>query len=437
MDETTHLGERSTPDKKFNIKLPEPPPLPPSVDEIRKSKSSSLKSAPPDFPSKKSASTSRGNLTPPPEPPGERPAVAGFTPLPVPPSLIPTVDDGYEVASTGDAVQLQQELQQARNELAEKAEELASIEASFNEIKDQLARVGDLISSKDGEIEGLRSTNELLLAETKNKDNSLVRSKAKVDLLEETATKAKREASEYKQRCEEIEQEKATLEENLVTLQQERDEMQAKLDDTSQNMGGEVETLRTEKFQINDRLTKRMEEVASLEQKVAELNEEIAQLKGDMEAKNLEMSNTEARATSEKNRIVTGRDNIIALFNELLDGALHNVMIVVPSMVDVKEIDLSKLKASVKTMISTKVDMTSQDDLDLVQALSDLNGVEVRSYDNSGRFAINVDRGDVAIGVDSTAGAFALHTQDPQAIDLFVKQFMLECWTLGRTLNKR
>lgn len=432
-----HLGEQSTPDKKFNIKLPEPPPLPPSVDEITKSKISKLNSSPPEFSSKKTPSTRASKLTPPPEPPGTHPTTSDFTPLPEPPSLKLVVEDGYEPTSTGDISQLQQELQQTRDELAAKSADLVSIEAAFNEIKDQLAQVGDLIKSKDGDIESLQSTNDLLLAETKNKDNSLVRSKAKVDLLEESAAKAKLEASEYKQKFEEIEQEKATLEENFATIQQERDDLQAKLDDATKNSDDEVEMLRAEKFQINDRLSKRMEEVENLEKKVAELGEENTQLKLDMENKNLEKIATKTHSTSETNRIITGRDNIIALFNELLDGALHNVMLVMPSMADLKEIDLTKLKPSVKALISVKVDMTSQDDLDMVQELSNLNSVELRSFNNEDRFAINVDRGDVFIGVNSKAGPFGLHTQDSQAIDLFVKQFIIETWTLGRPLGNK
>jgi sugar-specific transcriptional regulator TrmB len=168
-----------------------------------------------------------------------------------------------------------------------------------------------------------------------------------------------------------------------------------------------------------------------------ELSEEIINLKEAMNAKEDERIASEVQPAKETNKIITGRDNIITRFNELLDAALHNVMLVVPTIADLKEIDLTKLKPSVKVLVSVKVDMTSQDDLDMVQGLSELNNIELRSFNNEDRFAINVDRGDVIIGVNSKNGPFGIHTQDSQAIDLFVKQFMLECWTLGRSLGKK
>ena len=338
----------------------------------------------------------------------------------------------------GDVYQLQQELQQARNDLAAKTAELASIEASFNDIKEQLAQVGDLIKTKDGEIEGLRTSNEQLLSETKNKDNSLVRSRAKIDLLEEASTKAKQEAAQYQQKCEEIEndkttieQEKATLEEKMAAVQQERDELQEKLDGTVKDMEGEIDTLRAEKLQISNKLTEQLDDVKSLENKVAELYEENAQLKNDLDI----MMAKPTKTTVEKNQIITGRDNLIALFNQLLESAKHSVILVMPAIADLKDIDLTKLKPSVKALVSVKVDMTSQDDLDMVQELSKLSGVDLRSFNNDGRFGLNVDRGDVVIGVNSVEGLFGIYTQDRLAIDLFVKQFITDCWTGGRSLK--
>nr|MDO8114391.1 hypothetical protein [Candidatus Sigynarchaeota archaeon] len=346
-----------------------------------------------------------------------------------------------------DNFQLKQAVEQLRNALVAKDQELTSVSTSFNEIKDQLAQIGDVIKARDTEIEGLRSTIESTMVESKNKDNVLFRTKAKLDVLTESATRSKQESLAFQKKCEELQKEKTQLESSVQASKHEIEELQSKqttalkssqgetekLDATLKNAQGELESLRIEKSKLDERITKQTTEIEKLEKANASLTETIANSENE-KARKLE---EQSKLASASTRIVTGRDNIIKIFNELLKTAMHSVMLVLPTMKDLKEFDLLKLKPSVKIMITTRIDMKNQHDLDTYQALTSLetHNIDFRSFDNEDRFGINVDRGVVFIGVNSKSEPFGLLSYDTQAIDLFVKQFLIETWTLGRSLS--
>lgn len=341
-----------------------------------------------------------------------------------------------------EALQLKQALVQARQLIEMKDCELANFNTAFKEIQVQLAQVGDVIKAKDAEIEGLRSSAELIAAEMRNKDNAAFRAKAKIEVLEESVSRSKQEAIAYMKKAEDLQKENLKLGEDLRALAAEKSDLQAKMDEARKTaqaqveaIQAEIETIRAEKLQINERLMKRIAEVEEQEKIMLGLRDEIATLKRRLGEEIETKRSLETKPAESTTRIITGRDAIIQLFNKLLDNALHNVMIVVPSIKDLQELDLMKLKPSVKVLVSVKVDMKSQEELNYVMELGKLNKLDIRSFDNEDRFGINVDRGIVFIGVNSKTQPFGLLTEDPQAIDLFVKQFLIETWTLGRPVN--
>ncbi|MBN2150572.1 MAG: hypothetical protein JW839_03900, partial [Candidatus Lokiarchaeota archaeon] len=333
--------------------------------------------------------------------------------------------------------QLKQALVQARQSIEVKDGEIAAFNASLKEIQVNLAEVGGMLKAKDSEIEALRASVELLTAEAKNKDNAAFRSKAKVEVLEESVSRSKHEAMAFQKKAEELQKENARIAEELKAVTTDKEGLQSRLDEVTKGLQAEAEVLRAEKLQINDRLVKRIAEVEEQDKKMLAFQDEIATLKKrlgeEIESKKALESKPDACVT----RMITGRDEIIKLLNELLDKAIHNVMIVVPSIKDLQELDLMKLKPSVKVMVSVKVDMKSQPELDFVTELDKVNKLDIRSFENEDRFGINVDRGVVFIGVNSKTMPFGLITEDPQAIDLFVKQFLIETWTLGRPVSIR
>ncbi|NMC05094.1 MAG: hypothetical protein GYA24_07785 [Candidatus Lokiarchaeota archaeon] len=416
---------------KFKFTLTPPPPPPPSIEQITRGMQ----------PAGASTATSTP-LPPPPALPGARQGMAPLTPPPEPPVLQPIQQAYYTPDQMAEALQLKQALVQARQLIEMKDCELANFNTAFKEIQVQLAQVGDVIKAKDAEIEGLRSSAELIAAEMRNKDNAAFRAKAKIEVLEESVSRSKQEAIAYMKKAEDLQKENLKLGEDLRALAAEKSDLQAKMDEARKTaqaqveaIQAEIETIRAEKLQINERLMKRIAEVEEQEKIMLGLRDEIATLKRRLGEEIETKRSLETKPAESTTRIITGRDAIIQLFNKLLDNALHNVMIVVPSIKDLQELDLMKLKPSVKVLVSVKVDMKSQEELNYVMELGKLNKLDIRSFDNEDRFGINVDRGIVFIGVNSKTQPFGLLTEDPQAIDLFVKQFLIETWTLGRPVN--
>jgi sugar-specific transcriptional regulator TrmB len=412
-------------EKKFKFNLPAPPPPPPSIEDIKKGMQAKASS----------------QMAPPSGPPGARHEIAPLSPPPEPPAVQAMPQAAYApnaMAGTlqQETFQLKQALVQARQTIEVKEGEIAAFNSSFKDIQVQLAQVSDMLKAKDSEIEGLRSSFEMLTIEAKNKDNAVLRSKAKIDLLEESTSRSKHEVMAFQKKAEELQKENEKIAGGLQAVTKEKADLQAKLDEISKTSQAEAENLRAEKLQINDRLLKRIAEVEEQEKKMLALQDEITTLKHKLGVEIESKRELESKPDTSTARIINGRGSIIKLFNELLDNAIHSVMIVVPAIKDLQELDLMKLKPSVKVLLSVKVDMKSQAELDFVQELQKLTKIELRSFDNEDRFGINIDRGVVFIGVNSKQ-PFGLVTEDQTAIALFVKQFMIETWTLGRQINVR
>ncbi len=325
-----------------------------------------------------------------------------------------------------------------------KEAELAIFQASFQEIREQLAQVHELIASKDREIasrenelEQIRSTVELIQGELKNKDNAVFRSKAKIDVLEESVIKFKQESAIATKKYQDILQEKNKIDEELQAMKTRNDELEGKLNDLSKGSEREVEQLRKEKFEINERLRTRMDEVEILTAALKEKDKQVDDLQEKVEALSSKIKEHDKEPEKVKHyeghKIIMGHDAMFNTLNDITKKATHNIMITLPYIKDLEKIDFSGLKSFCKVNVATKINMKDQADLDLYQKYMNKN-FEFRSYDLCDRFGLSVDRSIVLIGVNSKKEPFAIVTDDEDAIDLLVKEFIVQTWTLGRKL---
>nr|MDO8119074.1 hypothetical protein [Candidatus Sigynarchaeota archaeon] len=390
------------------------------------------------------ARTTPGFQTPPPEMPSQAgnqgtPIISALTPPPPPPIInnMPVHQGDFDAS-------LQQEYTALQQAFQAKDAELTAFHASFQEIREQLAQVHELIESKDREIaardselEQVRSTMELIQGELKNKDNALFRSKAKIDVLEESVIKFKQESTISLKKLQELQDEKKKVDDELQALLSKSDDLAKNLETVSKGSESEIDQLRCEKFEINERLKTRMDEVEILTTALREKDNHVYDLQREIEA--LKGKINEHEKTPEKvkhfeeHKIIMGLDAIFETINGIVKQATHNVIITLPNIKDLEKIDLSGLKSFCKVNVATKINMRDQTDLDLYQKYTGRN-VEFRSYDLCDRFGLSVDRCIVLIGVNSKREPFAIVTEDEDAIDLLVKEFIVQTWTLGRKL---
>ncbi|MHA1368412.1 MAG: hypothetical protein ACTSWN_11950 [Promethearchaeota archaeon] len=442
MNEDNDKDKEKSSEKLF--KLPPPPPPPPSLDP------SNIARAPDETPSIPPAGTGPGEQPPSIQEhyidntqPVKTSPVEYNTDLQ--PITTPTAGNRDLEALEKEKIALQVRVSRLEQELAQRNDELREYNQAFLEIKERLSEVNNIISMKDTEIKQLTARAEEMQASLKNKENNLFRAKAKISVLEEAATKAKKEAIVFKKKFEEISKEKEELEtkltEELQELKSEKEDLEKRLATLEEESTKTIESLRKEKFEINERLKARIDEIDHLKAKLSDseklikaLEQETAQLRYTILLKEKE-EKEKKKIKVHGTQLFFGKDRIIELFNKLLDDALHNVMIVVPTMDDLMRLDLLKLKPSVKVSAMAKIDMANQKHLDYYESLSDLANIEIRSFDWEDRFGINVDRGKAFIGVNSKGEIFGVLTDDEDAIDFFVKRIIVECWTLARRLR--
>jgi hypothetical protein len=427
--------------KKLKFNLAPPPHPPPSIEEITRGMQDAR------------ASQAR----PPPEPPrAQSVSQAVYAP------------DAAAAVLQQENHQLLQALEQARQTIVAKDAELASFNTSFKEVQVQLAQVADIIKAKDSEIVDLRSRVEVYSAEMKNKDSEAGRWKAKYDLVEETISRSKQDVLVSQRKAEGFQKESAKLNEALEAVTAEKaqfqaklveaskeskakleeaskeskaklDEMskqaQAKLDEASKRSQADLDALRAENAQIKDQLSMHEAKLKDKEMKMFSLQEEMATLKDKLVAEIESKAAIESKLSSTSMRLILGRDAIIKTFNELLEKALHNVMFVVPTLKELQQLDLKKIKPSVKASAAVKLDVASKEDIKIVEQIQKQYRIEIRAFNLDDRYGINVDRGSVFIGVNSKTEPFGMITENTEAIDLFMRQFIVECWTRGRPLN--
>jgi chromosome segregation ATPase len=402
---------------KFN--LPPPPPPPPSIEEITRERQAA------------------------------RSSQAGLQDAYAP--------DAMAAALQQENHQLLQALEQARQMIVAKDSELTSFNTSFKEVQVQLAQVGDVLKAKDSEIEGLRSRVETHAAVMKNKDGEASRWKAKYDLVEETISRSKQDALAFQRKVEGFQKESAKSNEALKAVTAEKAELQAKLDEASKQSQAkldeaskqsqakldealkrsqaDVEALRAENARIKDQLLMHEAQVKDKEMKAFTLQDEMATLKDKLVAEIESKKAVESKLSTTSLRVIIGSDAIIKLFNELLEKALHNVMFVVPTLKELQQLDLKKIKPSVKATACVKFEVASKEELKIVEDIQKQYRIDIRAFNLDDRYGINVDRGFVFIGVNSKTEPFGLLTENTEAIDLFMRQFIIECWTRGRPIN--
>ncbi|MEX2683678.1 MAG: hypothetical protein Q6373_019035 [Candidatus Sigynarchaeota archaeon] len=408
---------------KPKFALTPPPPPPPSIEEITRG----MKGRPP------------------PEPPAVQVVPQAAAPQVAPLQAAYTPDAAAAMLQQ-ENYQLLQALEQARQTIAAKDSEIANFNSSFREIQVHLAEVGEIIKNKDTELEMLRARVEALTTESKNKDLESARWKAKYDLVEETIARAKQDVMVQQRKAEGFQKEIEKLNEALKVTNAEKAELQkkleelskesqAKLDEVKKQSQLEIEAERANTARIKEELSKKDEEIKEHEKKMLAVKDEMATLKDKLVAEIESKKSLESKLNSTSMRLVLGRDAIINKFNELLEKALHNVMFVVPTLKELQLLDFKRVKPSVKVTGAVKLDVASKEDVQIAEELQKKYRVEIRAFNLDDRYGINVDRGIVFIGVNSKTEPFGMITENPEAIDLFMRQFIVETWTRGRPLN--
>ena len=285
-------------------------------------------------------------------------------------------------------------------EIEKKDETLRKVEESINKLNEKFQTQDSLINSlkdsiklKDDQIKTIRDSLELKDQQIKTIENSI---KAKDEKIATLGKTIKLKEEELKAQASFV------TDENLL---KEKDEKINKLQK-------EIEIL-------NDELSKADVDLETLELE----NEKLRQAQSSFSGlKIIDFTKTEITKTE-----------ILKKMREILEKGLHNVMIVVPTIVDLQELYLYEVKSSVNMRISCLINPGIDEHSELLDEFTSLDNITLRSYEREDRYVLVRDGEEMFIAVKGNSGNnhLAIHTKDSKHIRLF-NSLTMEGWLQSR-----
>ncbi|MHA1107431.1 MAG: coiled-coil domain-containing protein [Promethearchaeota archaeon] len=192
------------------------------------------------------------------------------------------------------------------------------------------------------------------------------------------------------------------------------------------------------------------EDLVEKNKDVEDLQGKLEILKGELETadKDLEILETENEtlrnqiAASSGSKIIDStnleipKKLILEKMKEILMKALHNVTIVIPNIRDLQELTLYEVRSSVNIKVSTSVDITLEEDAEILEELESLDNITIRMFESNDRYVIDRDGEELLFAVIGKAdnNHLVLQTRDEKHIKSF-KSLIMEAWLRSRKLD--
>lgn len=237
-----------------------------------------------------------------------------------------------------------------------------------------------------------------------------------------------------------------TLENSLML----KDEQIKTLEKTLQTKDEETKTLEKTIALKEEEITKsnssaekeKDEMITSLQKEIEILNGELSKADEDLET--LELENTKLRGaqTSSKDiKIIDFTDiqipqsNILEKMREILEKAIANVTIIVPSIEDLQELYLYELRSSVTMNIACSINPGNEQHSELLDEFESLDNISLRKYDRADRYVLTRDGEELFLAVIGNANDnnLVIHTKDPKHIRI-LNPLITEGWISSRKI---
>ncbi|MHA1338932.1 MAG: hypothetical protein ACTSRZ_09330 [Promethearchaeota archaeon] len=281
--------------------------------------------------------------------------------------------------------------------------ELAEIMAAFKEIQNANESLTITMQKKDLEIQSLKSQLEMKESQIETISGIIKTKDDQIESLKET----------LKMKDEQIFSLKQTLE-------------------SKQN---EIETLKQNQVMIDDSVIKEKDEqIKKLEEEIKILNVDLKMSDEEIEQLNKEIEELKARSASEpiaggnicQSNIVS--EDILNFMIEIIGRSIHNVNITTPTIMDLAELQLYDLKASVNIKASCSIDISNEEHQEILQEMQALENVTLRSFTGKDRWVCLRDGEELLIAViGENENNLAIYTKDPLHIKFF-NAIVMESW---------
>lgn len=192
---------------------------------------------------------------------------------------------------------------------------------------------------------------------------------------------------------------------------------------------------------IDHNLLKEKDEIITQLQKEIEiLNKELSKADEDLESLELENEKLKKAQTSSKDMKIIDFTNIKIIKSEILEkmrqileNAIANVTIIVPSIEDLQELYLYELRSSVSMKIACSINPGIAEHNELLEEFESLDNISLRNYERSDRYVLARDGEELLLAVigNSDENNLVIHTKDPNHIKLF-NSVSTEGWIQSR-----
>ncbi len=182
--------------------------------------------------------------------------------------------------------------------------------------------------------------------------------------------------------------------------------------------------------------------ITQLQKEIEILNEELA--KADEELESLELENEKLRKAESSSadfkiidytNININKTQILDKMRDILEKAIANVTIVVPSIEDLQELYLYELRSSVSMSIACSINPGIDEHSELLEEFESLDNINLRNYERADRYVLTRDGEELLLAVigDSEDNNLVIHTKDPKHIKL-LNSIATEGWIQSRKI---
>lgn len=295
-----------------------------------------------------------------------------------------------------DKDQIIADLQREVNSMKQEIEKVKLIDIKMKTKDELIENLQNSMDLKEDQIKTLRDSINLKTEQIKTLDSSLKIKEEKMNTLERTLSLKEDEITNLK--------ENTVDKEDLIEKNKSFADLQGKLE----ILKNELETAD--------------QDLESLENENEKLRNQIVASSGSkiIDSTSLEMP----------------KKLILEKMKVILMKALHNVTIVVPNIRDLQELTLYEVRSSVIIKVSTSIDITLEEDAEILEELESLDNITIRMFESEDRYVIDRDGEELLIAVvgKEANNNLVLHTRDSKHIKLF-KSLIMEAWLRSRKLD--
>ncbi|MBD3197845.1 MAG: hypothetical protein GF317_22530 [Candidatus Lokiarchaeota archaeon] len=188
-------------------------------------------------------------------------------------------------------------------------------------------------------------------------------------------------------------------------------------------------------------LEEKNEKINELEKKIRILNRELEKADEDFEKLEAEIEKVKKSSSSSLDTQIIDFTNvniqrsvIIEKMKEIIQDAVHNLMIVVPVITDLTDLYLYEIRSSVVMKISSLVNPGVEEHSELLE-LESFDNISIRLYEGKDRFVVLKDGEELLVAVpgDGDKNYLVFHTSDPKHIKLF-QPIVMETWLRSKKI---